>query len=129
MPGDEGHMPDRYDLAIVGGGPAGISTALHLAPAAPERAERIDVLEKDRYPRDKICGGGVGARGLRLLEALGVELDVPQVRLSAVALRLGGRDVVVREPDLGVVVRRIELDHALARQAMTRGIEVRDGSP
>src|SRR5438874_1743250 len=45
------------DVAIIGGGPAGISTALHLQAAAP--AARIVVLEKARYPREKIGAGGV----------------------------------------------------------------------
>src|SRR5437763_15367703 len=49
-----------WDVAIVGGGPAGISTALHLQAAAP--GARVAVLEKQRYPRDKICAGGIGAR-------------------------------------------------------------------
>ena len=62
--------PPAWDVAIVGGGPAGISTALHLQAAAP--GARIVVLEKSRYPRDKICGGGIGARAFRLLDKIGV---------------------------------------------------------
>ncbi|MGN6106203.1 MAG: NAD(P)/FAD-dependent oxidoreductase [Kofleriaceae bacterium] len=113
------------DLAIVGGGPAGISTALHLQAAAPRA--RIAVLEKARYPRDKICAGGIGGRAFRILERLGVEVDCPRVRLDAIAMRVGGETVVMREPDCGAVVRRIEFDHALARAAQARGIEVREG--
>jgi flavin-dependent dehydrogenase len=115
------------DLAIVGGGPAGLSTALHLQAVAPRLAARTVVLERDRYPRDKICGGALGSRGIRALDAIGVAVDVPAIRLDAVALRVGGKVITVREPGLGVVVRRIELDHALARAAIARGIDVRDG--
>ncbi|HUJ60999.1 MAG TPA: NAD(P)/FAD-dependent oxidoreductase [Kofleriaceae bacterium] len=113
------------DLAIVGGGPAGLSTALHVHAAAP--ATRMIVLEAERYPRDKICAGGIGARGLRVLERLGVAVDCPRVPIDAIALRLGGDTIVTREPGLAVVVRRIEFDHALARAALARGIDVRDG--
>ncbi|HEY5938067.1 MAG TPA: FAD-dependent monooxygenase [Kofleriaceae bacterium] len=113
------------DLAIVGGGPAGISTALHVQAAAPRA--RIVVLEKARYPRDKICAGGIGGRAFRILERLGVEVDCPKVLLGAVAMRIAGQTVVVQQPDCGAVVRRIEFDHAFARVAMARGIEVRDG--
>jgi flavin-dependent dehydrogenase len=116
-----------WDVVIVGGGPSGISTALHLQAAAP--AARIAVLEKERYPRDKICAGGIGARAFRLLERIGVDVPCPRVALDAVALRLAGDTVVVREPGLGAVVRRIEFDHAFARRAIERGIEVRDGCP
>ena len=114
-----------WDVAIVGGGPAGISTALHLQAAAPRA--RIVVLEKARYPREKICAGGIGARAFRLLERIGVEPACPRVALDAVALRLAGDPVVVHQPGLGAVVRRVEFDHALARHAIDRGIEVRDG--
>jgi flavin-dependent dehydrogenase len=113
------------DLVIVGGGPAGMSTALHVLAAAPRT--RLAVLEKERYPREKICAGGVGGRALRLLERLGVEVDCPRVPLDAVAMRVGGETVVVREPGCGAVVRRFEFDHAFAKAAMARGVEVRDG--
>ena len=117
--------PEHWDVAIIGGGPSGISTALHLHAAAP--GARIAVLEKERYPRDKICAGGIGARAFRLLERIGVEVACPHVALDAVAIRVAGETVVVREPGLGAVVRRIEFDHALARRAIERGIAVRDG--
>ncbi|HEY6179019.1 MAG TPA: FAD-dependent oxidoreductase, partial [Kofleriaceae bacterium] len=127
------HTP-AWDVAIVGGGPAGISTALHLHAAAPRA--RIVVLEKARYPRDKICAGGIGARAFRLLERIGVEVACPRVALDAVAIRLPGdaaaetvvpETVVIDQPGCGAVVRRIEFDHAFARHAIDRGIAVRDG--
>lgn len=116
----------KHDLAVVGGGPAGISTALHLVHHAPALAGRVIVLEKESYPRDKYCAGAVGGRALRLLERLGVRLSVPFVPIHAVSLALHGESRIVREPDLGIVVRRIEFDCALAREAQRRGIEVRD---
>ncbi|HWO18033.1 MAG TPA: NAD(P)/FAD-dependent oxidoreductase [Kofleriaceae bacterium] len=113
------------DLVIVGGGPAGISTALHVLAADPR--VRLAVLEKERYPREKICAGAVGGRAFRLLERLGVEVDCPRVRLDAIAMRVGGQTVVVPEPGCGAVVRRIEFDHAFAQVAQARGVDVRDG--
>jgi menaquinone-9 beta-reductase len=118
-------VPPGWDVAVVGGGPSGISTALHLQAAAP--GARIVVLEKERYPRDKICAGGIGARAFRLLENIAVEVACPHVALDAVAVRVAGETVVVREPGLGAVVRRIEFDHAFAQRAIERGITVRDG--
>jgi flavin-dependent dehydrogenase len=116
----------RLDLVVVGGGPAGISTALHLHDAAPGVAARTVVVEKARYPRDKFCAGAIGGRALRLLQDIGVRVDVPQVPIHAVSLRAAGQVIVLREPDLGVVVRRIEFDEAFAREATRRGIEVRE---
>jgi len=111
------------DLVIVGGGPAGLSTALH----ARELGDRMVVLEKQRYPRDKICAGGIGARAFRLLERIDVSIDCPMVPIDALALRFADETVTVREPGLGVVVRRFDFDHAFAKVAIARGIEVHDG--
>ncbi len=48
-------MTDRYDAIIVGGGPAGSSAAFTLRQAG----QRVLVLEKERLPRYKTCGGAV----------------------------------------------------------------------
>jgi flavin-dependent dehydrogenase len=117
----------QRDVVIVGGGPAGLSTALHLAAESPALAGRAVVLEKERYPRDKICAGAIGGRALRRLAALDVTVDVPMVPLDAFSVRMGGETITTREPGLGVVVRRFEFDHALAAATRARGLEVRDG--
>lgn len=114
-------------VLIVGGGPAGISTALFLAHAAPELIDRIVVFEKERYPREKFCAGAVGARADRLLASIGVTVDVPSAPIGGIAFRALGETISVRESDAGRVVRRIEFDHALAAHATRRGICVRDG--
>lgn len=117
----------EVDLVIIGGGPSGISTALHLHAANP-RIKQV-VLEAKAYPREKICAGAIGARAFRKLEALGVTVSCPMVNLDAIALRFGDETIVIRDADLGVVVRRVEFDHAFAKAAIARGIDVRDSTP
>jgi flavin-dependent dehydrogenase len=119
------------DLVIVGGGPAGVSTALFLAAAAPRFKDRIAILEKERYPREKICAGAIGARADKLLATIGVRVDVPSVwiRGMSVATAEGARyarDLDVPSP-IGRVVRRIEFDRAFAAEALARGVQIRDG--
>ena len=60
-------MQAEVDLAIVGGGPAGIAAALFLSAAAPHRRGRIVVLERDEAPEatisplwDSFCGTSAG---------------------------------------------------------------------
>jgi flavin-dependent dehydrogenase len=85
------------------------------------------ILEKARYPREKPCAGALGARGDALLRELGVAIDVPSAHVDGISFR-GARGAAVASPgSIGRVVRRIEFDHALAREAAARGIEVRDG--
>jgi menaquinone-9 beta-reductase len=118
----------QYDLVIVGGGPAGLSLALHLAHHAPALAARTLVLERAHYPREKYCAGAIGARGLRCLDEIGARPPVPTVPIDAIAFAFGGRTHTVRLPGLGVVVRRLEFDHALARLAAARGVTLREGA-
>ena len=117
------------DVVIVGGGPAGSTTALALVQARPELASRIVILEKARYPREKPCAGALGERGDALLRALGVSVDVPSVRIDGMSFRSAEAEACASPGRIGRVVRRIEFDHALARLVASRGVRVRDGAP
>lgn len=59
---------ERNPVAVVGGGPAGLATAIALALSG----ESVIVLERGRWPRDKICGEGVMPAGVDVLHRLGV---------------------------------------------------------
>ena len=115
------------DVVIVGGGPAGSTTALALVTAAPELASRVVVLEKARYPREKPCAGALGARGDALLRELGVAIDVPSAPVDGISFQGVGVEASASPGRIGRVVRRIEFDEALARAARSRGVEVREG--
>jgi flavin-dependent dehydrogenase len=117
----------EHDVVIVGGGPAGSTTALAIAHAAPKLASRVLLLEKARYPRDKPCAGALGGRGDALLRGLDVNADVPSVPIDGVSFSSSAGEAVAAPGGIGRVVRRIEFDHALARAAASRGIVVRDG--
>ena len=81
------------DVAIVGGGPGGTSTALHLVRRERVDPSRVVILEKARHPREKPCAGAVSAWGLDALEAIGVALDVPHAPMRGLRVLAGNRSI------------------------------------
>lgn len=108
------------DLIIIGAGPAGATAAwqaarLGLAPL---------LIDKDRFPRFKPCGGGVT---MRAVKALGFPLpgDLVENRLMGARIRVEDRQVEVRRPSpVTLCVQRAAFDHLLARQAEQAGAEL-----
>ena len=111
---------------IVGGGPAGISTWLHLHQYAPQLAIRSLIVEKRVFPRDKLCAGGVGGWSTQVLNRLGVKLDIPSLIISDVEFRFEKEIHRHHQPHFFQVVQRMEFDHALAEVAAQRGLELHE---
>ena len=117
-----------FDIIIVGAGPAGLSTALHLLQGDPCWGKSILILEKETHPRPKLCGGGITRSGLRILRDLGVALPLPlpQIQVNHALLQYRERTIHIRGEPLFVVIHRPEFDHFLAQNALERGIQVNE---
>lgn len=115
---------ERFDVAVVGAGPAGSVTAYHLARAGA----RVLLVDKARFPRDKPCGGGLTGRALRELPfAVGAVVEDVATRVILRARYRGGYERHSAEP-LVAMTQRIRLDAFLLAQARRAGAEVRAGA-
>ncbi len=125
---------DPHDLLIIGAGPAGSSTALHLAQLAPELIPRTLILEKAAHPRHKLCGGGLLPDAEVILEQLGLDVsEIPHVDVDWAHFdydRLGFK----MRPDPGRpfafrVIRRHEFDAWLAEKVRRAGFTLLENTP
>jgi flavin-dependent dehydrogenase len=122
---------EAFDVAIAGGGPAGSSCAAFCALAGL----RTLVLERERFPREKVCGDCLNPSCWYVLKRLGLAqrvLDLPHSKLTSVQfIGIAGHKVIVDLPtgdDCEVSVKRSLFDDLLLRRARELGAEVREGT-
>ena len=126
---------ERADVVVVGAGPGGAAAAAHLAA----RGRDVVLLEKDRFPRDKVCGDGLTPRVIKELLDLGLH-DEAHGRLPGWAtqkgLRIHGGHTAMELPwpDLedwpswgGTATRRV-FDETIARLAERNGAVLAEGT-
>lgn len=117
---------NRTDVAVLGGGPAGLAAALALR----QRGCRVALYDARRPPIDKACGEGLMPEAVRLLRGLGVALDerdgasfagisFHDADSSASAAFSSGR---------GLAVRRTHLQKYMAARAAEMGIALHWGA-
>ena len=132
-PGGRAATPrdDDADVIVVGAGPSGATAAYYLAQAGLD----VLLLEKARFPRDKVCGDGLTPRAVKALVAMGIDVGPGSGWLRNKGLRVigAGMRLEMPWPDLdsypgyGLVRPRATLDETLARRAQAAGAKLLEG--
>jgi flavin-dependent dehydrogenase len=108
-----------YDVAIVGGGLAGLSASIVLA----KKGYSVILFEKEQYPFHKVCGEYISLESWNFLQALGIplgEMQLPSIthfQLSAT----NGKTFTTKLPLGGFGISRFKLDSSLAQLAKRAG--------
>jgi geranylgeranyl reductase family protein len=116
-------VSERWDLVVVGAGPAGAAAARIAAGGGM----RVLLVDRARFPRYKTCGGGITGWSRRELPAS----VLPSIEDEVIRLGLGRDDgdrhwIDAPEPFLAMV-RRESFDQALVEAAVSAGATFRDG--
>jgi flavin-dependent dehydrogenase len=123
---------EEYDVIVVGAGPAGISTAMHLIKLDPSLKDRMLVLEKYTHPRKKLCGGGIGAYTENWLSRLDIKMSIPSLSLNRIRFIIEQNDspkhIIADRPSFRTVMRE-EFDEALFLKALELGISALQNEP
>lgn len=114
----------RYDVVIVGAGPAGAVLAYLLAKAGAE----VLLLEKKIFPRYKACGGGLTKRAL---DSLPFEVDeVIEERVHTVKAFIQNEcafELNAQQPVISMVMRD-RFDHFLVKKSLDAGVHFQEGA-
>ncbi len=122
---------DSADVLVVGAGPAGSSTAFHLAQSGLD----VLLLEKSIFPREKVCGDGLTPRAVKQLVRMGIPLEESDGWFPNKGLRIIGGGVrleldwpeLTSYPGFGLVRNRMGFDETLARTAEKGGARLLEG--
>jgi menaquinone-9 beta-reductase len=115
-----------YDVAIAGGGLAGLALSIQLG----RQGYTVILFEKERYPFHKVCGEYISLESWDFLLDLGVDLDgfnVPVITELEVTAP-NGRSIKHTLPLGGFGISRYRLDHELSRLAIAAGVIIKENT-
>jgi geranylgeranyl reductase family protein len=112
-------VPERnWDVVIIGAGPAGGIAAIHLAAAG----HKVLLLDKDHFPRNKVCGDGLLTDAVKCLDAAGVGENVRRDGHVMHRVNLfSPSHIEIELPGFFITIKRYLLDTLIAQRAVGAG--------
>ena len=110
-----------YDILIVGAGPSGS----YLAYLLSKNGFKVIIIDKESFPRDKVCGGGISNKTVELLD-----FDISPViqkNIAGAFLSYQNKNTIIKdlEGGSGVTVLRRDFDNFILQKAINCGAEFR----
>ena len=115
-------IKEDFDVVVIGGGLAGLTSAIHLAKAK----SKVLLIEKNDYPKHKVCGEYVSNEVLPYLEDLGFnpfEFGAKQISNFELTTH-NNKSIKSNLPLGGFGMSRYEMDYQLFQLALKNGVEV-----
>lgn len=115
-------METNVDVLIIGGGLAGLTSAIHLSKSGL----KVTLVEKNEYPKHKVCGEYISNEVLPYLQWLGLEIsDLKPSHISKIVFSTAkGKTISGDLPLGGFGISRYELDHYLYLKALKNGCQM-----
>ena len=111
-----------FDVIIVGGGLAGLTSAIHLS----KREKHVLLIEKSAFPKHKVCGEYVSNEVLPYLNSLGIDpISEGAKKITKVHISTTKNNLIKGELPLGGFgISRYFLDDLLAKKARLNGVQI-----
>ena len=115
-------LNSSHQVIIIGGGLAGLVNAIHLG----KKGINVLLIEKNEYPKHKVCGEYISKEVLPYLSYLGIDpFDHGAVNISRFELSTSkGKKIKTNLPLGGFGISRYTLDEVLYNAALTSGVTV-----
>jgi len=111
-----------FDVIIVGGGLAGLTSAIHLST----RKKRVLLIERNEYPKHKVCGEYISNEVLPYLNSLGINpINEGAKQITKVQISTTKSNLIKGELPLGGFgMSRYFLDNLLVKKARLNGVQI-----
>ncbi len=124
---EEARPIERFDLAVVGGGPAGTSAAITAARAG----HSVVLLERGKFPRQKVCGEFISSEAVGLVKELGgdsARLMQQPLRIKHARIFIDCKVVETAVDPPASSIARFVMDAALWQAAKEAGVTALEAS-